>query len=267
VQLTRVIVGDTLAFTVTVPGYPASEGWTLKYRLIPRASGSAIGFGSTASGAEHVVNVPAATTAAWAAGEYNWAAYVERGILTAATLSAAAADNSFNDSGNGFLAAGFAVSDEVTVTGFTGDVANNIVGGVVTALTAGKMVIGGTDGDVIVDDAAGESVTIRNAGGRSHTVFTGAVRLLPNPRTSSAPIDFRTDAEIALAAARAAFAAWTPTTRSYTIGNRSMTFATKAEIVQTINYWEIEVQRERRLAKLRAGQADPRKQLVRLGRV
>lgn len=82
------------------------------------------------------------------------------GLITAATISAAAADNSFNDSGNGFLAAGFAVGQKVAVTGFTGDVANNIASGTITALTAAKMTIGGTDGDVIVNDAAGESVTI-----------------------------------------------------------------------------------------------------------
>lgn len=80
--------------------------------------------------------------------------------ITASTLSALASDNSYNDSANGFVAAGFAVGDRVHVTGFTGDTANNIYVGVVTALTAGKMTIGGTDGDVIVDDAAGESVTI-----------------------------------------------------------------------------------------------------------
>lgn len=80
--------------------------------------------------------------------------------ITATTISAAASDNSYNDSGSGFVAAGFAVDDRVCVTGFTGNVANNIAVGVVTALTAGKMTIGGTDGDVIVDDAAGESVTI-----------------------------------------------------------------------------------------------------------
>jgi len=79
---------------------------------------------------------------------------------TATTLSAVAADNSFNDSANGFVTAGFEVGDVVTVSGFTGNVANNIARGVITALTAGKMTIGGTDGDVIVDDAAGESVTI-----------------------------------------------------------------------------------------------------------
>lgn len=80
--------------------------------------------------------------------------------ITAATISAQASDNSFNDSGAGFLAAGFAVNDRVNVSGFTGNTANNIFVGVITALTASKMTIGGTDGDVIVDDAAGESVTI-----------------------------------------------------------------------------------------------------------
>jgi len=80
--------------------------------------------------------------------------------INAATISAAAADNSYNDSGNGFLAAGFAVGMRVKVSGFTGDVANNIFVATITDLTAAKMTIGGVDGDVIVDDAAGEAVNI-----------------------------------------------------------------------------------------------------------
>lgn len=86
--------------------------------------------------------------------------WAPKATKTATTISAAAADNSFNDSGNGFVTAGFEVGDEIVVTGFTGDVANNIASGVITAVTAAKITIGGTDGDVIVDDAAGESVTI-----------------------------------------------------------------------------------------------------------
>lgn len=80
--------------------------------------------------------------------------------ITAATLSALAVDNSFNDSANGFVTAGFAVGDRVKVSGFTGNVANNILVGILTAVTAGKLTVGGADGNVIVDDAAGESVTI-----------------------------------------------------------------------------------------------------------
>lgn len=80
--------------------------------------------------------------------------------ITAITISALAADNSYNDSGAGFIAAGFAVGNRVNVAGFTGNVANNILKGTITALTTAKMTIGGADGNVIVDDAAGESVTI-----------------------------------------------------------------------------------------------------------
>ena len=96
------------------------------------------------------------------------------------TISAQASDNSYNDSNSGFVAAGFAVGDLVTVTGFTGDTANNIANGVVTAVTAGKLTIGGTDGDVIVDDAAGESVTIKTLGTKidiGSTVQENTVRL------------------------------------------------------------------------------------------
>lgn len=80
--------------------------------------------------------------------------------ISGTTISAQASDNSFNDSAAGFVAAGFTTGKSVKVIGFTGSGANNIVSGVVTAVTAGKLTIGGTDGDVIVDDAAGESVTI-----------------------------------------------------------------------------------------------------------
>lgn len=81
-------------------------------------------------------------------------------FVSGTTLSALAADNSINDSANGFLTAGFAVKDRVRVTGFTGAGVNNIFVGVITALTAGKMTFGGADGDVLVDDAAGELVRV-----------------------------------------------------------------------------------------------------------
>jgi hypothetical protein len=80
--------------------------------------------------------------------------------IAATTLSALASDNSYNDSASGFLTAGFAVGDQVNVVGFTGNTANNIYTASITALTAAKMTIGGVDGNVIVDDAAGETVTI-----------------------------------------------------------------------------------------------------------
>jgi hypothetical protein len=59
-----------------------------------------------------------------------------------------------------FLQRGFKVGQKIMVRGFEGNTANNINSGVITSLTASKMKIGGSDGDVIVNDAAGESVTI-----------------------------------------------------------------------------------------------------------
>ncbi len=76
--------------------------------------------------------------------------------VTATTLSALNSDNSFNDSGAGL--AGFVVGSSVSVNGFS--TASNNIYGIVTAVTANKLTIGGADGAGIVDEAAGESVTI-----------------------------------------------------------------------------------------------------------
>jgi hypothetical protein len=78
--------------------------------------------------------------------------------ITASTISAASADNSINDSGNGFVTAGFQVGDSITVSGFTGNTANNATR-IATSVAAGKIIFAGTDGDTIVNDSAGESVT------------------------------------------------------------------------------------------------------------
>lgn len=80
---------------------------------------------------------------------------------TATTLSAAASDSSINDSGNGFITAGFQVGDVVTVAGFTGTPANNGTF-TVSSVAAGKLILDDSAGDpaVFVDDAAGESVTV-----------------------------------------------------------------------------------------------------------
>ena len=109
--------------------------------------------------------------------------------LSAATISAQASDNSFNDSGSGFIAAGFSTGDHVKVAGFTGDTVNNITTGEITDLAAGKMTIGGSDGDVIVDDAAGEVVTISRWVTRRAPRF-GRVLLQEISLTSAGEFDF-----------------------------------------------------------------------------
>lgn len=72
-------------------------------------------------------------------------------------INAQASDNSFNDTGSGFVTAGFAAGDRVSVTGF-GTSANNVFVGVIASVTAGKMVIGG--GPILSDEASGAAVTI-----------------------------------------------------------------------------------------------------------
>jgi hypothetical protein len=71
--------GDTLDFETSVPDYPASSGWTLKYRLAPRLAGTVINLTATALGDAYRVQETAANTATWAAGFYTWTAYVEQG--------------------------------------------------------------------------------------------------------------------------------------------------------------------------------------------
>jgi hypothetical protein len=75
------IAGDTLDFVTSVPAYPASAGYTLKYRLIPRfaVTGTPIIFTAATSGTDdYRVTVAPVVTATWVAGEYTWSAWVEK---------------------------------------------------------------------------------------------------------------------------------------------------------------------------------------------
>lgn len=69
--------GDLVSWTKTLQDYPANAGWSLVYTLI---NGSAkITINASASGADHLVSVAAATSAAYAAGSYSWMARVAKG--------------------------------------------------------------------------------------------------------------------------------------------------------------------------------------------
>lgn len=75
----QLIAGDSLAFNVQVPQYPANAGWALAYRLVPRTVGNAVvNINATANGTGYAVAVAAATTAAWAADTYTWASWVNK---------------------------------------------------------------------------------------------------------------------------------------------------------------------------------------------
>lgn len=71
------VAGDTLDFLTTVTPYPAGDGWTLKFRLVPRIAGTAITFDATAQGDDYRTQVGPAESAVWVPGDYGWASYVE----------------------------------------------------------------------------------------------------------------------------------------------------------------------------------------------
>lgn len=69
--------GDTLSWRLSLPTYPADDGWVLAYRLINAAA--TITIVASADGAAHLVQLPAATTAAYPAGAYTGVRTVTRG--------------------------------------------------------------------------------------------------------------------------------------------------------------------------------------------
>lgn len=77
------IAGDTLDFTVSVPDYPASAGWTLKYNLVPRFTTPVqlpilLTATTNANGADYDVQSGPAVTALWAPGLYAWSRWVQK---------------------------------------------------------------------------------------------------------------------------------------------------------------------------------------------
>lgn len=70
------IAGDTAKWYKTLADYLPADGWVLSYTLINATS--KITFSASTSGTDYLVNVAAATTAAWAAGSYSWRAQVSK---------------------------------------------------------------------------------------------------------------------------------------------------------------------------------------------
>lgn len=70
-----VTAGDSISWQISLPDYPASAGYTLKYKLL--GSAGALDLVSTASGDDHLITVTPAASALWAAGDYIWKKYVE----------------------------------------------------------------------------------------------------------------------------------------------------------------------------------------------
>lgn len=66
--------GDSVSWRVSVPGYPAEDGWQLHYALRgPQGIDIAALEGA---GGDYLVELTAADTSAWSPGWYRWVAYV-----------------------------------------------------------------------------------------------------------------------------------------------------------------------------------------------
>ncbi len=176
--------GDRLDFTVGGGDFPATDGWTLKYRLVPRVSGTAITLTASTSGSDYAVLALPATTAAWGVGAYGYEAWVEK---------------------TGYR----------TVTG------------------------------------------------------SGQISVTTDPTTITVGTDTRTQAEIAVAALKAAMATYTASQghiAEYEIAGRRMKFSDKGEIVALLSFWNGELSRENALKAQAMGLADPRRIYLRAGR-
>lgn len=84
---------------------------------------------------------------------------------TATDISAAATDNSINSAGAGFSTSNILPGHWIKISGFTGTAANNGIAKVVSVTTS-KIVISGI---TLVNDTAGESVTIKSKSVRNGT--------------------------------------------------------------------------------------------------
>jgi hypothetical protein len=73
--------GDTVSWTVAHPDYPASAGWSLNVTLA-HPTLSKLTLGTTAVGDAFLVSLTAATTAAYAPGQYAYLARVSKGADT-----------------------------------------------------------------------------------------------------------------------------------------------------------------------------------------
>jgi hypothetical protein len=71
-----VTAGDSVTWEISLPDYPASDGWALSYALISTTTKIAIA--AAASGADHLVTIAAAVSTTWKAGTYDWQAYVTK---------------------------------------------------------------------------------------------------------------------------------------------------------------------------------------------
>lgn len=76
IEPTSLNAGDTAKWLKSLPDYPAGDGWALSYTLVN--ADQRLTFSASAQGDDFLVQVAAATTTTWPAGDYDWRATVSR---------------------------------------------------------------------------------------------------------------------------------------------------------------------------------------------
>jgi hypothetical protein len=75
----KITAGDTLKFTESPTDYSPDDGWSFKYVLVK--SDAQIVIDATDNGdGSFLINEPAADTASWVAGDYDWESYATKGV-------------------------------------------------------------------------------------------------------------------------------------------------------------------------------------------
>ncbi|HKQ24098.1 MAG TPA: hypothetical protein VJT81_06615 [Burkholderiales bacterium] len=184
----ELIAGDTLDFLDSVPEYPPADGWSLKYRLIPRFTSppqAAIDITASTSGSDYRVQVASGVTATWPAGAYTWSRWVEK------------------------------------------------AGPIRQSLGDGQLTV-----------KANLAAAAQGYDGRS--------------QAAKAVDDIK--------AAMATFTASNGTIKSYSIGNRQVTYRDKAEMITDLDFWQRQLVAEQDAAKIAAGM-NPRNAGIRFSRI
>lgn len=77
VEPTSITAGDTLTWTRSLADYLPASGWVLSYSLTTATA--KIDITGSAQGSDHLINVLAAASSVYVAGDYAWQAYVTNG--------------------------------------------------------------------------------------------------------------------------------------------------------------------------------------------
>lgn len=70
----KITAGTSVSWRVSLPDFPAAEGWTLTYSLV--TSSAQIVVESTPDGDLHLFEIPFADSAEWSPGTYSWQSHV-----------------------------------------------------------------------------------------------------------------------------------------------------------------------------------------------